>query len=282
MWHNPTVPVNLHGENGKINMPNSLNLPRVFGREESKAVASVIESGFMSRYSSWDNSRVFKFEKEAAKYLGVEYSLMVNSGNSALACCLIGLEIGPGDEVILPCFTWISDACAVTSVGAVPVFADIDETLGISLQGIKSRISKFTKAIVVVHMMGIPCNNIKEIVSFAKENNIYVIEDCAQSVGAKILDRHTGTFGDVGFWSLNYHKNICVGEGGLIFTNSRKIYERCWSASEPAFQEPHTLGSIEKASAESGKNSSRIGKLSIFTSVLTGQTKWLVRLDWWD
>jgi dTDP-4-amino-4,6-dideoxygalactose transaminase len=181
-----------------------------------------------------ENSETVLFEKEASQKLGVGYALMVNSGTSALICALIGAGVGPGDEVIVPGYTYIATAAAVVAAGAVPVIAEIDDSLGLDPAEVEKKITPFTKAIVPVHMRGVPAR-LDAILSVARSHGITVVEDCCQCVGGSYKGRPVGAYGDVGAWSLNYYKTISSGEGGMVFTNDRDIYERACLVSDPGF-----------------------------------------------
>lgn len=167
-----------------------------------------------------------------AEYLGVEYALMVNSGTSALTSALIGVGVGPGDEVIVPGYTYIATAAAVMATGAVPVIAEVDESLGLDPQDIERKVTPYTRAVVPVHMRGVPAR-IDDIMAVARKYGLKVVEDCCQCVGGAYMGRSVGTYGDVGAWSLNYYKTISSGEGGLVFTNDRDIYERACFSADP-------------------------------------------------
>ncbi len=198
---------------------------------EIEAVTECLRSGRLFRFNP--NSQVRAFEREAAEIIGVDYALMVNSGTSALICGLIGLGIGPGDEVIVPAYTFISTAAAVVAAGAVPVIAEIDESLGLDPGDFEGRITPHTKAVIPVYMQGVPAR-IDAIVEIARRHGLKILEDSCQCIGGEYRGRHVGTFGDAGAWSLNYFKTITAGEGGLIFTNEYKVYERANFASDPA------------------------------------------------
>jgi hypothetical protein len=160
----------------KFVIPNGLNLPRVYGKEEEDAVVEVVRSGFMSRYSNWDTSKVHKFEKAAAEYLGVKHCLMLTSGTAGLVCAMAGLNIGPGDEVLVSCFTWISTAAAVIAVGAVPIMYDIDESLGPNIEDLRRRVNPRTKAVIVTHMMGSSCHMDKIVHVVRDELKLKMVE----------------------------------------------------------------------------------------------------------
>jgi len=215
---------------------------RNYDKDHFDAVLETLSIGKMGRYTNWQG-QVCKFEQEVSVYLKVEYALMVGSGTAALSCALLGLGIGPGDEVLVSAYTWISTTAAIINVGAVPVIVDIDDSFGMDPQDAMKKKTIYTKGMIVTHMRGVPCR-INKLQHFAKENNIHLIEDCCQCVGGKYKNKHVGTYGEVGCWSLNHFKNLCVGEGGVVFTNSREVYERSWSTIEPGFQKPTELQSM--------------------------------------
>ena len=177
-------------------------------------------------------SEAARFEEEAAELLGVKYALMVNSGTSALISALTGVGVGPGDEVIVPGYTYISTAAAVMATGAVPVIAEIDESLGLDPQDLERKITPHTRAVMPVHMRGVPAR-LDDILAVARKHGLKVVEDCCQCVGGTYMGRSVGAYGDAGAWSLNYYKTISSGEGGLVFTNDRDIYERACFAADP-------------------------------------------------
>ena len=212
-------------------LPTGVSGPSVIGDEEIAAVTEVLRSQELFRYPK-EQSEAARFEEEVAEYLGVEYALMVNSGTSALTSALIGVGVGPGDEVIVPGYTYIATAAAVMATGAVPVIGEIDESLGLDPQDIERKITPHTRAVVPVHMRGVPAR-IDDILAVARKHDLKVVEDCCQCVGGAYMGRSVGTYGDAGAWSLNYYKTISSGEGGLVFTNDRDIYERACFASDP-------------------------------------------------
>ena len=199
--------------------------------EEIEAVTAVLRSKALFRHNP--NSQVRAFEREAAEVLGTKNALMLNSGTSGIVCALFGLGIGPGDEVIVPAYTYIATAAAVVAVGAVPVIAEIDDSLGLDPQDVERKITPHTKAIIPVYMQGVP-GRINALLAIAKKHGLKVVEDCAQCIGGRYFGKMVGTLGDVGEWSLNYFKILTCGEGGLIFTDNYEVYERCCFASDPA------------------------------------------------
>lgn len=166
-----------------------------------------------------------EFEKLISNYLGVKYALVFNSGTSALHSALIAHGIGRGDEVIVPSFTFIATCNAPLFVGAKPVFADIEEeTYGLDPEDVRKKITSRTKAIIAVHYGGCPCK-IQELQELAKEYNLLLIEDAAESFGAKKNGKKIGTFGDSAMFSFCQTKVFTTGEGGCIVTDSKEIYE---------------------------------------------------------
>jgi perosamine synthetase len=187
-----------------------------------REVSEVIRSGM-----NWATGpKVEEFEKAISEYLGVKYTVTFNSGTSALHALLLAYKIGPGDEVIVPSFTFIATANAVLFVGAKPVFADIEEeTLGLDPNDVEQKITRQTKAIITVHYGGCP-SKVRELREIANDYSILLIEDAAESFGARIGDRKVGTFGDSSILSFCQNKIITTGEGGAVVTNDEKIYER--------------------------------------------------------
>lgn len=157
--------------------------------------------------------------------LGCKYPIFLSSGYAALTSALVAMGIGPGDEVIVPAYTYIATAMAVVASGAIPIIAEVDDTLTISPEDIRKKISKHTKAIIPVHIQGFPCN-MKAIMDIAKEHNLFVLEDACQSDGGSFNGKRLGTIGDAGALSFNYFKIISCGEGGALLTNNREIFER--------------------------------------------------------
>lgn len=166
------------------------------------------------------------FEKEWAKKIGTKYALLVSGGGTAgLMCCLAGLGIGPGDEVLVPGYTFMATASAVLAVGAIPVIVEVDDTCTMDPSDMESKIGPNTRAVIPVHMVGLPCN-MEAITRIAKKHRIKVIEDCCQADGGSFKGKRLGAWGDAGAYSFNYFKIIGCGEGGGMVTDNRTIYER--------------------------------------------------------
>jgi len=168
---------------------------------------------------------VAAFEAEFATRMQTRFALAVTSGTAALQCAVAALEIGPGDEVVLPAWTWHSCYNAIVLAGALPVFAEIDESFNIDPADIESKITPQTKALMVAHLQGNPCD-MDRILPIARKHNCRVIEDCAQSVGASYKGRPLGSMGDISIFSLQLNKTITAGEGGAVVTNDPVLFER--------------------------------------------------------
>ncbi len=170
--------------------------------------------------------QVVNFEKEFAQLIGTKHALLVSGGGTAaLTCALIGLGIGPGDEVIVPAYTFMATASAVLMAGAIPVIADIDESLALSPEAFEKRISKHTKAVMPVHMIGRPAD-MDKIMDIARKHGLKVIEDACQCDGGSYKGHRVGSIGDAGAFSFNDFKIISCGEGGGMVTSNPDVYER--------------------------------------------------------
>jgi len=190
-------------------------------REIEEKVLKVLREGKMSGTDVTE-----EFEKEFANWHGMKYGLACNNGTAAIHCALFGLKIGKGDEVICPSITYWASALPLYSLGASVVFADIDpQTLCIDPKDIERRITDRTKAIMVVHYCGYPAD-MDSILRIASKHNLKVIEDCSHAHGGLYKGRLVGTFGDVSAFSLMSGKSFAIGEGGILITNDREIYER--------------------------------------------------------
>lgn len=202
------------------------------GKEEEEAVLRVLRSGKLSTYlGTWHDDflggrEVQSLEKEWAEYFGVKYAVSVNSATSGLFCAVGAAGVGPGDEVIVSAYTMSASAVAAVVYGAIPVFADIEEEYYcLDVKSIASKITPRTKAIIVVDIFGQPYD-VEAINALAAEHGLVVIEDAAQAPGAMHNGRFAGTLGDMGVFSLNYHKHIHSGEGGIIVTDDDALADR--------------------------------------------------------
>lgn len=189
--------------------------------EIDKAIKKVIYSGNFILGNQVDG-----FEKEWASYLGVKHAISVASGTDALFLSLKALGIGPGDEVIVPSFTFISTVSSVTHVGATPILIDSPDNFLVSSKGVENSISKKTKAIIIVHLYGMPAD-MKHILKIAKKHKLYIIEDSAQAHGAKYRGKLVGTMGDLGCFSFYPTKNLgSYGDGGAVVTNNSSLAKK--------------------------------------------------------
>ena len=198
-----------------------------FSKQEADAVAKVLSS---NKVNYWTGNKVSTFEAEFAKFIGCNYAVAIANGTLALELALIVLDIKVGDEVVVTPRSFIASVSCIVAVGATPVFADIDTNSGnITAKHIKTVISAKTKAIICVHLAGFPCE-MDDIVSLAKNNNIAIIEDCAQAHGAKYKNNIVGSIGDIGVWSFCQDKIITTGgEGGMIATNNKLLADKMFS-----------------------------------------------------
>jgi len=200
--------------------------PQFFDKQEEQALLDVLESGSPFRY--WGPGRpdkVLRFEEAFARYMGTRFALGVTSGTAALDCAVAGLGIGPGDEVIVPAYTWWSDYTCVVHAGALPVFADIDRTFNLDPKDFERKITPRTKAVIAVHLLGGPCD-VDPILEIAHRRGVAVLEDAAQCVGGSYRGKKLGSLGDVGIYSFQINKMITSGEGGALVTSNPVIYER--------------------------------------------------------
>jgi len=202
------------------------------GREEIEAAKTVIESGVLSDFlGKWDSKfyggkYVKELEKRWAEKFQTDHSITFNSATSALCAAIGACEVGPGDEVIVSPYTMVASATAILSYNAVPIFADIDDkTFNITASTIAKRITRHTKAIMVPSIIGHPAQ-MDEIMRIARKNNLKVVEDAAQAPGSTLNGKNIGTFGDIGVYSLNRHKHIHTGEGGVAVTDDPDLSQR--------------------------------------------------------
>ena len=200
----------------------------IFGEEERKEVNDVLESGVLFRYG-FDAARnghwkAKAFEQELARRTGAAHCHLCSSGTSALNVALAACGVGAGDEVIIPPFTFVATFEAVLTAGAVPVFAEIDETLCLDPDALRARITPRTKAVMVVHMCG-SMARIDAIQALCRKENLILIEDACQSVGATFNGKALGTFGQMGCFSFDPVKTITCGEGGAVITDDTRLYD---------------------------------------------------------
>jgi dTDP-4-amino-4,6-dideoxygalactose transaminase len=208
----------------------------LIGEEEIQEVLEVLRSGYLFRYgislgADIDprfKGKVYQIEREIAAYSGVRYAVAVNSGTSALLTALAGLGVGPGDEVIVPGYTFIASMSSIIYARAIPVLAEVDRTFNLDPADVRAKITPRTKAIMAVHMMGNPAR-LDELKMIADENRLLLIEDCAQAFGATYKGRPVGSIGHAGAFSFNVYKTITSGDGGMVVTDDEEAYRRCFA-----------------------------------------------------
>jgi len=191
--------------------------------DEISAVAEVLRSG---KTNYWSGPNGQAFESEFAQFTGAKHAISVTNGTTALEIALHGVNLPAGSEVIVPCRTFMATASSVVTAGFKPVLADIDATLNVTVETLEARRTDKTSAVIVVHYAGLPCD-MKQILKWANEHDLRVIEDCAHAHGSRIKEQHVGTFGDAGCFSFCVGKTMSLGgEGGLVITNDETIYRR--------------------------------------------------------
>lgn len=200
----------------------------LIGDAEREHVNQVLDTGIFFRYEFANErkgvNKVRDFELEFAKFIGTRYAHAVTSGTSALKVALVALGVKPGDEVITQGFTFIATFEAIIECGAIPVPAEIDDTLNMDPSDLEKKITPRTKVIVPVHMLGSPAR-MAEIKAVASKHGIKVLEDTAQALGAAVDGKITGSIGDIGTFSFDFYKTITTGEGGMMATNDPEIYK---------------------------------------------------------
>jgi dTDP-4-amino-4,6-dideoxygalactose transaminase len=198
-----------------------------FADEEISAVVGVLQSG---RVNYWTGEQGRNFEREFAQFVGTKYAVAVANGTVALELALYSLGIGPGDEVITTSRTFVASASCILMRGAVPIFADVDRnSQNLTAETIRELITSRTKAVIVVHLAGWPCE-MDQILALAQHHGLKVIEDCAQAHGAAYRGKLVGSIGDIGAYSFCQDKIITTGgEGGMLVTNHEDLWLRAWS-----------------------------------------------------
>jgi dTDP-4-amino-4,6-dideoxygalactose transaminase len=203
----------------------------LLGPEELAEVAEVLASGHLSRYGPEDASfpaKVRNFEELVAGLAETKYALAVNSGTSALYLALVGLGIGPGDEVIVPGFTYVATISSVIYARARPILAEVDESFNLDPADVEARITSRTRAIIAVHMLGNPAR-LDELKAVASRHGLALIEDAAQAFGASYHGRWVGGQGAVGTYSFNEFKTVTCGDGGMLITDDEDLYRRAFA-----------------------------------------------------
>lgn len=217
--------------------------------EDVEAVAKIVRRG-----TYWAGGpEIEEFERVVSSYIGSKFAVSFNSGTSALHALMLAYKFKERDEIVVPSFTFIATANAPLFVGATPIFADIEEeTYGLDQEAVKQKINKKTKAIMPIHYGGLPCKDMKALKEIAEDHQLSIIEDSAESIGARINNEKTGGFGDASMISFCGNKVITTGEGGIALTKAKKISDRLKLIrshgrleSEPYFKTTKTLDYVQ-------------------------------------
>ncbi|MBI1940482.1 MAG: DegT/DnrJ/EryC1/StrS family aminotransferase [Acidobacteria bacterium] len=207
-----------------------LSGPQYYDEEEQRELLDVLKNRSPFRWWGYDPKgkppdKCMNFEKEFAAHQNTKYSVAVTSGTTALMTAMAALEVGPGDEVILPAWTWYACYDAILFAGALPVFAEVDDSMNLDPTDIEHRITPRTKVIMAVHILGAPAD-MDAILPIAKKHKLKVLEDCAQCVGVKYKGRPVGSIGHCGIYSFQVNKTISPGEGGAVVMSDPYVFER--------------------------------------------------------
>ena len=198
-----------------------------WGDEERKEVNDVLETGILMRYG-FDGPRkgiwkAIELEKEVCKTFGSKYAQLTSSGTAALTTAMVALNIGAGDEVIMPTFTFVASFEAILSVGAIPVLVDVDDTLTLDPEAVKAAITPRTKCVMPVHMCG-SMADLDALKAICDEHDLILLEDACQAIGGTYKGKKLGTIGHAGTFSFDFVKTITCGEGGVIMTDREEVY----------------------------------------------------------
>jgi len=203
-----------------------------FGEEEEKAVEEVLRARSPYRFYGHDLQRYAdRLEQAYRERLGRKYALAVNSGTSALSVAMGALSLGPGDEVLVPGYMWVSCASAIVRAGAIPRLVDVDDTFCMDPKDLEKKVGAHSRAVLLVHMSGAP-GAVDSIAEFCRARGLYLIEDCAQANGARFRGKPVGSFGDIAIFSFQLNKNITAGEGGLFVCDNPGFYRRAWACHD--------------------------------------------------
>lgn len=242
----------------------------LIGAEELRELRDVVASQSPFRhYGANVPEKTKTFEEEARQFLNCRYALAVSSGTAALCCALAALDIGVNDEVILPAFAWYSDCYSVIHAGALPVYAEIDDSLNLDPQDFERKITKRTKGVIVIHYQG-GSARMNEILNIAKKHNIKVIEDCAQAFGGNYFERKVGNLGDIGITSFQGNKVITCGEGGLLYTNDENYFVKAVRYHDLGFVRPVFFGQLSAENLPDGDAEGNFPGLQYRMSELQG------------
>jgi len=253
------------------------------GQKEVDAVAKVLLSGKVFRYGIGGECE--RFERRYGRMLGVKHTLLTSSGTTALTAALGGLGIGPGDEVIVPACTYMATAVAVLAAGAIPLIVDVDESITLDPKAVSKAVGPRTRAIVPVHMWGLPCD-MKRLLRVARKHTLLLVEDACQGVGGGYEGRMLGTLGDAGAYSFNYYKNMTCGEGGAVVTDDDTAIERArcmvdccnfyWTGRQDAV-EPFTSNGSRASEVEGALLNVQLGRIGAMTRATRRQKQRILR-----
>jgi 8-amino-3,8-dideoxy-alpha-D-manno-octulosonate transaminase len=203
--------------------------------QEVDAAVRVLRSRSLFRYYGISpQSEVAAFESEFKSFLGIGHAVAVSSGTGALHTALAALGVGPGQEVILPAYFWVSVVAAVVNQGAIPVLADIDQSFCLDPEDVERKVTGRTRGIILVHMSGAP-GNAPAVKSIARKHGLFLLEDCAQCAGGSIGGRKVGTFGDLAIFSFQMNKNMTAGEGGCVVTDDMRLAQRAFACHDNGY-----------------------------------------------
>lgn len=225
------------GEPVRRNKPLPLEHPGVywFDHQEEEAVLRVLRSRSLFRFYGLDpQHEVSRFEREMAAFIGVRHAVATASGTGALHVAMAALGVGPGQEVIIPAYLWVSIAAAVVNRGAVPVLAEIDQSFCLDPADVARKITPRTSGILMAHMSGAP-GDVEAVRKLADQRGLWLVEDCAQCAGGSIDGRRAGSFGDLAIFSFQANKNMTSGEGGCVVTNTAALYRRAVACHDLGF-----------------------------------------------
>jgi len=234
----------------QVSLPREFPGVHYYGEDEEAAALRVIRQRSPFRYYGANFlAEADSLEKEYAARLGRRYAQAVSSCTSGLAAAMAAFRVGPGQEVLVPGFFWVSTVAAIVRAGAVPVLVEIDESFTMDPEDLERKITPSSKLILPVHMCGVP-SDMPAIMAIARRRGIAVLEDCAQANGAMLHGKPVGTFGDLAVFSFQMNKNITAGEGGIIVTDDETLYLRAnaahdlgvpWSGGLPVQDSPHAM-----------------------------------------
>ena len=210
------------------------------GSKEIEYVTRVIKARSPFRFYGPDVQHMCdQLEAKFREIYGVKFSLGVSSGTQAIYISLAALGVGPGDEVLVPGYLWPSCLNGIVRLGAIPRLVDIDETFTMSVEDLQNKITSHSKAVIFIHMSGVP-GNIDSLAETARKHNLHVLEDCAQCNGSTFHGKPVGTFGNIGIFSFQINKSITAGEGGMIICDDKHLYNRCFGIHDLGYARNNT------------------------------------------